>query len=106
MNKLNIQVKTKSTNQVAVLSASSEMSRPGRVDITWHGVFASGPGCGPNLETLSQSLSFPWKPNMEGSATQHNSMGWDTCLGGAASNWRGRSLGSEDVSYKQKCCFF
>lgn len=62
INKLNIQIKTKSTNQVAALSASSEMSKPRRADITWHEVFASDPGCGPNLETLSHSLSFPWKP--------------------------------------------
>lgn len=61
INKLNIQIKTKSANQESVLSASSETSRPWRVD-TWHEVFASGPGCGPNLETLSHSLSFPWKP--------------------------------------------
>lgn len=95
--KLNIQIKTKSTNQVIyslclLHDVKKKASLETSVAITRHEVFTSGPGYGLtpfplNPETLSHSLKFTWKPvsNAEGNAR----VGLHNGTGGQHLPWRG-----------------
>lgn len=110
VNKLNIQIKTKFQRTGYLFSLPLPRCQREGLDV-WAQQGASGPGLGLGLEILSHSLLFVWKPSHGGGGRggvlelgcRTHQYGRSTPALGLGFQPRGRSLGAEDVSYKQKC---